>query len=453
MRFTSFPLAAGLLLTGCVAFLATAYGEHRSLGELVAGNAQRVQALQTQLQLRRLGSLLIDLESGQRGFLITGQVAFLAPYESARQELAQAYTQLTAALPPSAETAPTLERLDDFIRQRIEQAEKNVERRWQIGEAALKDLSAYVNGKRLMDDIRAELALLERHQSRMIEDAERRNLAVQQRTALLSAVLPLVGVLLIGGAMLALVLERRQRDRAETALREANTHLESAVAARTADLQAALSRIQSFAVELDRSIEAERSRLAREVHDQLGQLGTASKMLVLALRRKLAPAKEELIDELLAMTDESIAAARQISAALRPPLLDDLGLAAAIGHYAKGLARQGELAVEVEVDDEQLLGPEQRNQLFRILQEAGTNVLRHAQAGRLQIAGRAAGRHYTLEIRDNGNGPGSVRADASGLRNMRERAALAGGRFEFGPAPGGGTRVAVHLPLPAEAQA
>lgn len=119
MRFTSFPLAAGLLLTGCVAFLATAYGEHRNLGELVAGSVQRVQALQTQLQLRPLSALLIDLEGGLRSSLITGQVAFLASYENARHELAQAYTQLTAAPP---------ERLDDFIRQRIGQVEQNVER-------------------------------------------------------------------------------------------------------------------------------------------------------------------------------------------------------------------------------------------------------------------------------------------------------------------------------------
>ena len=162
-----------------------------------------------------------------------------------------------------------------------------------------------------------------------------------------------------------------------------------------------------------------------------------------------------MLDELLALADENIAVARAISAALRPPLLDDLGLAAALAHHAKGLERQGQLAVQVEVRDEQRLDAEQRNQLFRILQEAATNVLRHAKASRLEIRGSAdaaadsgAG-SYCLEIIDDGIGPGQVRPDASGLRNMRERAALAGGSLGFGPGPRGGTRVAVCLPLQA----
>jgi len=89
MRFTSFPLAFGLLLTGCVAFIATAMGEHQSLKHSIARGEERAQALQTQLQLRRVGTLLIDIETGQRGFIITGQAAFLEPYEEARRELAR----------------------------------------------------------------------------------------------------------------------------------------------------------------------------------------------------------------------------------------------------------------------------------------------------------------------------------------------------------------------------
>lgn len=447
MRFNSFPLAFGLLLAGCVAFIATAVGEHQSLDLSVARGEERAQALQTQLQLRRVGTLLVDIETGQRGFIITGQAAFLEPYEEARRELVQAYADLKKMLHRDDPEAPTLERLDGFIAQRVAQVERNVETRWRQGDTVLKDLSGYVSGKQLMDDIRYEIRQLEARQQRHIDQAARDTAAVQQRTSLLSQVLSAVGLLLIAGAMLALVLERRRRDQAEQALLAAKAQLESAVAERTEALSAALARIQTFALELDRSIEAERRRLAREVHDQVGQIGTASKMLILALRKKLEPAREEMLDELLGLADENIAVARQISAALRPPLLDDLGLAAALAHHAQGLERQGQLRVTLDVRDEERLSAEQRNQLFRILQEAATNVLRHAQARQLEIRGAADAETYCLMISDDGVGPGAVRPDAAGLRNMRERAALGGGSLDFGPGPQGGTRVSVCLPL------
>ncbi|HEX2011767.1 MAG TPA: CHASE3 domain-containing protein, partial [Roseateles sp.] len=335
---TSFPLAFGLLVAGCIAFVATAYGEHRSLGESVARSAARAQALQTQLQIRKVGGLLVDIETGQRGFIITGQPTFLEPYERALQELKLSYAELKRQLRRDAGgSPPSLERLDGFIERRVQQVERNVEQRWRQGEAVLKDLSAYVSGKLLMDELRHELQLLEVRQERLVEQARRDTEAVQQRTEQLALVLPVVGLLLICGALLALLAERRRRDHAEQALLQSKAALESTVTQRTVALRAALSRIQSFAAELDRGIETERRNLAREVHDQIGQIGTATKMLVLALRKKLAPVREEMLEELLQMADEVIAMARQISAALRPPLLDDLGLAAALAHHAKGL--------------------------------------------------------------------------------------------------------------------
>ncbi|QPF72645.1 hypothetical protein G8A07_06695 [Roseateles sp. DAIF2] len=447
MRISSFPLAFGLLLSGCIAFVAMAWGEHLSLQELARRSDAQAHALQTQLQVRKVGALLVDIETGQRGFIITGQSAFLEPYEQARLDLARSYGELKIRLMQGEAPPPSTAALEALITRRIAQVERNVALRWQQGEAVLKDLSGYVSGKQLMDEIRHELARLEAQQAALVKQTQAETAIVRKRTTELASLLSGVGVLLIAGALLALLLERRRRDRAEQALLAANSHLESTVAERTAALSAALARIQSFTAELDRGIEAERRELAREVHDQMGQIGTATKMLVLALRKKLAPAKEEMLDELLTLADEMIMVARQISATLRPPLLDDLGLAAAVAHYAKTLERQGELAVQLDLRDEDRLSAEQRNQLFRILQEATTNVLRHARASRLRIAGQAGDSSYGLVIEDDGVGPGPVRPDASGLRNMRERASLAGGSLQFGPGHEGGSRIDVCLPL------
>ncbi len=448
MRLLTFPVAVAMLLAGCVAFMGTAYSGYRSLGELTRQENVRADALRTQVLIGRVYNLLVDLETGQRGFLMTGDVSFLAPYERAVRELDARYHELKRTLAVSGDAqTQAFERLDGFIADRRVQVEQNIESRWRLGAAALQDLQGWVAGKQLMDEIRGEMERLDSLQRRRVTDIERAVAQQQERTRLLAEILPVVGGLLVMAAMAALWAERKRRDLAERALRQSHAQLEDAVQARTRELSGALDRIQSFAAELDRSVEAERRRLAREVHDQLGQLGTAGKMLVLSLARKMAPAKEALLDEMLTIADEVIGAARRIASSLRPPLLDDFGFAAAVQHYVKGLERQSGLVVMVDLAPDEALTSEQHNQLFRLLQEAATNVLRHAQAQHLTIESRLEHGEYRLRIEDDGIGPGPVRADASGLRNMRERAVLAGGRMDFGPAPQGGTRIDVSVPL------
>lgn len=434
-----------------LAFVGTAVGASQSLAELLERNAERSHALRVQTELQRLMTLLVDVETGQRGFIITGQQPFLRPYEAAIGELGELRPSLKHDLADAGASALALQRLDALIQERLAQTQRTIERRLGAGDAVMRDLSAYVDGKRVMDELRFQIEQLAQAQQRRVAAADQATLAVQRRTTRLTRLLPAVGLVMLALAIALTMRERRLRDRAETALRDANAGLEQQVARRTEALSRALQRIRSFATELDRSIEAERRRLAREVHDQVGQVGTAIKMLTISLRAKLAPASEPLVDELQGMADEAIRAARQISAALRPPLLDELGLEAALGHYLQTLQRQSGLTATLELADADGLAPEQSNPLFRIVQEACTNVLRHAGASALRVTGRpradAGEDGYELEVIDDGRGPGDTRADASGLRGMRERAALAGGDLDFGPALGGGTRVRVWLPL------
>lgn len=449
MRYSWLPFS--LLLAAVLAFVGTAVGTSRSLAELLVRDAERSEAMRTQADLQRLKTLLLDIETGQRGFIITGQQPYLRPYEEALLLLGQLDAGLRERLAAAGAPALSLQRLDQLIQQRLEQARVTIARRMSSGDAVMRDLGAYAEGKRVMDDLRFEIDQLSQGQQQRVAEADRASLDVQQRTTRLGRLLLGAGTVALASALALMFRERRLRDTAEAGLREANATLEAQVAQRTEALRRALARIRSFAVELDRGVEAERRRLAREVHDQVGQVGTAIKMLTISLRAKLAPRTEPLVDELQEMADEAIRAARQISAALRPPLLDELGLEAALGHYLQTLQRQSGLATTLTLDAGDALAPEQANPLFRIVQEACTNVLRHAQASTLTVTGQpwqdGGVDGYRLEICDNGRGPGDTRADASGLRGMRERSALAGGSFEFGPAPGGGTRVGVWLPL------
>ena len=450
MRYSWLPLS--LLMAAFLAFVGTAVGASQSLAALLLRDGERSEALRTQADLQRLKTLLVDIETGQRGFIITGQQPFLRPYQEALGELGELHPRLRERLAQAGAADRSLQRLDALIQQRLEQARQTVARRMSIGDVVMRDLSAYVDGKLVMDELRFEIDQLAFGQQSRVTAADEATQEVQQRTTRLTRLLPGVGLLMLALALLLLLRERRLRDRAEAALLAANAGLEQQVAQRTAALSRALHRIRSFAAELDRSIETERRRLAREVHDQVGQVGTAIKMLAVSLRAKLAPHSEPLLDELQELADESIRAARQISAALRPPLLDELGLEAALDHYLQMLQRQSGLLATLALSDADLLTPEQANPAFRIVQEACTNVLRHAGASALRVTGRprAEGERdgYELEVIDDGRGPGGARPDASGLRGMRERAALAGGNLDFGPALGGdGARVRVWLPL------
>jgi protein-histidine pros-kinase len=247
---------------------------------------------------------------------------------------------------------------------------------------------------------------------------------------------------LLGSAYLLLWRESRLRRDAEARLRDSYKALEAIVAERTAELQQSREDLRTLAASLDESIEAERRRLAREVHDQLGQTLTALKLHV---HRRLAANPE--LQQCDVLLDDAIATTRRIAADLRPPLLDDLGLAAALSR----LAEHTGLVASVRVEDEDALTPRQAEQLFRIAQEAVTNVLRHAKATHLWVEGGAAGGHYLLAVEDDGIGfnAAAVRKGALGLVGMRERARLADGDCRWVTPRRGGTRVEIRLPLAA----
>jgi signal transduction histidine kinase len=231
------------------------------------------------------------------------------------------------------------------------------------------------------------------------------------------------------------------------ALRDSNQLLEQKVAERTAELAEARNRIAAFAAAQEARIEQERRRLAREVHDQLGQVFTAIKLITQSIPRDALPGEQQ--EALGHALETGIASARKIAGELRPPLLDDFGLAAAVRHFARETLAPVSLAFEVDIRDEDRLGPAQALALFRIAQEAVTNILRHAKAGRIRFIGQRQANRYVFAIEDDGPGfePSRVRRGAIGMASMSERASLFGGALQVTSADGKGTRVEATLPL------
>lgn len=231
------------------------------------------------------------------------------------------------------------------------------------------------------------------------------------------------------------------RVRAERALQQAHTDL------------ATLSRAAS------RSLEDQRRRIARELHDELGQMLTAMKIDVTDLQSQLPAESADLrerCEQLRVLIDQTIAATRRMATELRPLVLDDLGLAAAVDWLAEAYRKRTGLRITVRFDEAIAhIGEPYASAVFRIVQESLTNIVRHAQAASADIEAVHVAGEARVVIKDDGRGIRAEdmrRGDSFGLLSIRERARLMGGIAEIGPRPDGGTRLRITFPYRIEEQ-
>jgi PAS domain S-box-containing protein len=203
--------------------------------------------------------------------------------------------------------------------------------------------------------------------------------------------------------------------------------------------------------------EAERTRIARELHDELGQALSGLKMDVELLARMTPGERFDLLERLADMRqllDATVATTRRISADLRPLVLDDLGLGAAAQWLVQNVAQRSGLACDLDLDPAcEHLGEPHASALFRIMQESLTNVVRHARAQRVGVRLERAGAIAVLTVSDDGVGMADgarAKPRSFGLRGISERALLLGGAVSITTAPEGGTTVLVRLPLDGE---
>jgi PAS domain S-box-containing protein len=223
-------------------------------------------------------------------------------------------------------------------------------------------------------------------------------------------------------------------------------------------LKATTEQLRALSVSVQAAREEEGTRIAREIHDELGGALTSLKWDLESLDKVISESKDQSqfqvlrhkIEAMLKLSETTIGAVRRISSELRPSVLDDLGLAAAIEWQAQQFqARTGimchcELSV-TNVD----LDQKQSTAIFRILQEALTNILRHAQATSVEIAIKEESGEIVLTVSDNGRGiteSEKSRLQSLGLLGMRERAHLIGGEIDIIGIDGGGTVVMVRVP-------
>src|SRR5213593_317843 len=223
-------------------------------------------------------------------------------------------------------------------------------------------------------------------------------------------------------------------------------------------LRASRAALRSLATRQQDIREDERTRIAREIHDSLGQALTALKLQLSAAEEatsRESPALGTRLHETALMVDDLVKSVRRIASDLRPPILDQLGLPAALEWLAQDFSKRTGIrcAATIAAANDSING-ELGTALFRIVQEALTNVLRHAGATRVEIALGTKSGCVTLEINDDGTGiteAGTMGPGSLGILGMRERAAALGGVLEVVPREEGGTRVAAWFPPSAPA--
>lgn len=222
------------------------------------------------------------------------------------------------------------------------------------------------------------------------------------------------------------------------------------------DLLKSRSTLRDLAASLVDAREEERRNIARELHDELGQRLTALKLELSALDQSDEPCiPPQRMQSMIDMVDDTVAATRRISMDLRPLMLDDLGLQAAIEWLAQEFERRAGLKIELHLDLAPDLMPQKvLTTLYRIVQEALTNIIRHSGADQVAITITHAGPMVELLVEDNGQGfpdqPLQTPKGSFGLIGIRERVLMMGGQLDIGNRPDGGARLVVKLPLPEE---
>ncbi|HZI22247.1 MAG TPA: PAS domain S-box protein, partial [Gemmatimonadales bacterium] len=237
-----------------------------------------------------------------------------------------------------------------------------------------------------------------------------------------------------------------------------DSFVQDVTARREAQQELARSRrqLREFAARQDAVREMERKVVAREIHDELGQSLTALRMDLARMRQLLPSDASNLAtrtDVMTGVVDHLIDTVRRIATELRPPILDDLGLVAAIEWQAEEVAGRAGLRCALDLPADVRLDDARATAVFRICQEALTNVARHARASTLRVALLAQPTQLVLQVTDDGRGitdaeladPGAI-----GLTGMRERAIAVGGTLDVFPVSPSGTCVTLRLPLGAD---
>lgn len=387
---------------------------------------------------------VIDAESGQRGYLLTGDARYLEPYQESVRKIGPTLAQLRAAYAAQPANAAAFEALAKSVGEKLAELDFGVELQRRGNEEAWRFALLSDIGRDHMNAIRSEAAELILATEQVMA-ADR----VQVEHSLMFARLGILCIALLSLALFYLYLHlsdtlREVRERQKAGLEQERDRLESMVRERTGTLA-------ELATHLQQVREDERAHLARELHDELGSLLTAAKLDVARLKPRVAEQAPELSERLSHLNEalnSGIALKRRIIEQLRPSSLANLGLIPAIEILVRETADFSGLKIRTELHPVKLDAPSQLT-VYRLVQESLTNICKYANAGQVTVTLRALPSYVSVEVRDDGEGFDATRfpAGTHGLSGMRHRVEACGGKLSITSTKGSGTQILAVLPF------
>ena len=409
---------------------------------------QLAQGLTTRADVNKLLQSMLDAETGQRGYLLTGNETYLEPYDKAVATVQTNLDRLRKQFMSSPEDMQEFALLSRQISRKLAEMELSLRLRRQGNGDAWKFILNTDVGKEHMEAIR-------QHAQELIARSDKR-LAQGRAQIEQSLMLSRIGIATVTAiGLLAFYMYLRQTQAVQTVnlreqelLERERDRLEGLVRDRTATLSELANHLQQVR-------EEERGHLARELHDELGALLTAAKLDVARLKSKIdatAPDVSERLKHLTETLNSGIALKRRIIEDLRPSSLSNLGLTAALEILTREYAERAGIDVETSLEPVQLPDAAQLT-VYRMVQEALTNIGKYAKASKVLVSVHGYPTHVAVQVRDDGVGfdPGTVRPTSHGLAGMRHRVEAAGGRLTLTSRPGNGTLLSAVLPLPRNA--
>jgi signal transduction histidine kinase len=379
---------------------------------------------------------LTDAETGQRGFLLTDRVEYLEPLDAAKLEIPRMRVTVAKFLEASGNDGHDASlRMTRDIEETLAEIDKTVHLMHIGNRAAALQIIDSGSGRHRMNDMRAifNTSLLEAAGRQQVSRVSIEDALWTNRIAV--STLALLGAIALGFYVRHLGLYDRERA-------ERRHDLEDQVQSRTAELR-------ELAQYLLTAREDEKAHLARELHDELGGLLTAAKLVVARMRRIAAadPVMLERIAQLSQHLNEGIALKRRLVEDLRPSCLDTLGLTISLTNLCNDVAERLGIRIASELDEVTLSGDEQLA-LYRFVQEALTNVSKYASASEVRVYMKAGSTCVRVGVEDNGIGFDMTRLKSAthGIAGMRFRLERLGGSLSIDSAPGAGTRLAAMLP-------
>jgi signal transduction histidine kinase len=435
------PVVCALALLAAVALIFVSEGTYwqslATLEHLALGQQERAK-------VRDLHIGMLEAETAQRGYLLTGNKAYLQPYANGLKSVKESLDELDRSYPTEPQTQPVLAALRGAVAAKQAEMAQTLRLHDEGQTAAALALIASDVG---MTQMQAILSLTTEllAQDNRVRAAHRADL---QATLALSRIgvasLSLLGLLALALYLrhnLALQAHQLELKRLAQLERE---RLEVEVQQRTAELTDLTRHLLT-------AREDERNRLARDLHDELGALLTSAKLDAARIRSRLgdtAPEAQERLAHLVATLNTSIALGRRIIEDLRPSTLANLGLVAALEILAREFGERSGVQVHCALAPVKLSPPAELV-VYRLVQEAITNLSKHAKASQVWISLREHDGRVEASVRDNGVGFQTAKPPASayGLLGMRYRVEAERGRLAVVSAPRQGTTVSLSLPI------